>query len=496
MRHLAILLAAAGAMHAAIIKGIIVENQTGKVLARTLVTLQPIPGSTGVSGSVRTDRYGSFAFLELPAGAYVIHATRRGFMPAQFGQKNWRAAGQPVVVEKEQSLFLNIRLARFASISGTVMDENDVGMAEHEVVAMSNTRPPRMLAKAQADDRGMYRISGLVPGSYLIRTIGRIYEDGAYVPTFYRETQRTEEAAPVEAILDAETSEIKVRPAPGKLYNIGGQVIVTPPVPMTITLVSDVGRETLTSTGAFQFYAKAAGPYEIWVEVIGGTRGAYVPVSLEHEMTDMKIAVFPMANLFFEFTNPQGSRLADTRGIKIQARRVDLAGEGETETLKMNGTSASVLQGRWQFMLAPAQGYVATDFRGPRGERPEGGRADGWNEVTITNSSSIRFVMSDKPASLTGAVTIGANDPAVGAPVYLEAYDETTRKRVVELRSTRTDVRGKYRFDGLVPGTYRVVSTFEYNAPATADIDTMRPKAVKLEEGREAQEDLEVFVIR
>ena len=97
---------------------------------------------------------------------------------------------------------------------------------------------------------------------------------------------------------------------------------------------------------------------------------------------------------------------------------------------------------------------------------------------------------------MTGAVTIGANDPAVGAPVYLEAYDETTRKRVVELRSTRTDVRGKYRFDGLVPGTYRVVSTFEYNAPATADIDTMRPKAIKLEEGREAQEDLEVFVIR
>ena len=131
-----------------------------------------MPGSAGPSGSVRTNTYGMFEFLDLPAGAYLITAARRGFMPAQYGQKNWRAAGQPVVLDKDQSTFLSIRLPRFSSISGVIVDENDVGLPEHEVVAMSNTRPPRMMAKAQADDRGMYRISGLDPGSYLVRTLG------------------------------------------------------------------------------------------------------------------------------------------------------------------------------------------------------------------------------------------------------------------------------------------------------------------------------------
>ena len=183
-----------------------------------------------------------FEFIDLPAGAYLITAARRGFMPAQYGQKNWRAAGQPVVLDKDQSTFLSIRLPRFSSISGVIVDENDVGLPEHEVVAMSNTRPPRMIAKAQADDRGMYRISGLDPGSYLVRTLGRAYEEGGYLPTFYRETARVDEAGMVETMVDQETTNVKVRPFPGKLYTISGNVMTNPPGAIaTVTLVSDVG---------------------------------------------------------------------------------------------------------------------------------------------------------------------------------------------------------------------------------------------------------------
>ncbi|MEO8592932.1 MAG: carboxypeptidase-like regulatory domain-containing protein [Candidatus Solibacter sp.] len=500
MRHLLVLLVAAGAIHSAIIKGSVAENQTGKALARTLVTLQPLPGTPGPSGSVRTDTYGMFAFLDLPAGGYLVHAARRGFMPAESGQKNWRAAGQPIMVEKEQSIVLNIRLTRYSSVSGVIVDENDVGLPAHEVVAMTNTRPPRMVAKAQADDRGMYRISGLEPGNYLVRTIGRTYEDGGYLPTFYRETMRTEEAVSVDAVLDTESTNVKVRPLPGRLFNISGQVIHSSPGPVTVTLVSDVEREIVTTNGNFQFFAKAPGPYELLCEIQANgsapAQGAYVPMALERDMTGMRVLLLPMTAVGFGFQTTQGARFTDTSGIKMLARRVDLAGEGETETLKFSGTSASVLPGRWQFMLEPSPAYVATDFRGPRGERPEVNRADGWNEVTINKNSFIGYTLSTRPAGITGSVTVGANDPAPGVPVYLEAYDEVTRKRVLELRSTRTDLRGKYSFQGLAPGSYRVVSTFEYRSPATGDIDTMRPKVVTLEEGREQQQDLELWIMR
>jgi len=496
-----VFLAAAGAMHAAIIKGSVVENQTGKALARTLVTIQPLPGTQGPSGSVRTNTYGMFEFIELPAGGYVVHAARRGFMPAQYGQKNWRAAGQPVIVDKEQAVFLNVRLNRFSSISGMIVDENDVGLPEHEVIAMSNARPPRMLQKAQADDRGIYRISGLDPGTYLVRTLGRPFEDGGYLPTFYRETARVEEAGTVDAVLDSETTNIKVRPLPGRLFNISGQVYAPRDVTATVTLVSDSGRESLTTGAAFQFFAKAPGPYEILVEAPAGRYtpplGAYAPISLEqHDMTDMRINLLPMAGVSFNFQNTQGGRIVDTGGIRIQYRRVDLAGEAPVETLKLANGSAGLLPGRWQVMLAPSPAYVATEFRGPRGERSEGNRADGWNEFTVTGPTPVRFVLSSKPGSITGSVTMGANDPAPGVPVFLEAYDEVNRKRVVDLRDTRTDLRGKYSFTGLAPGTYRVVSTFEYQSPLTSDIDAMRPKVITVEEGRELQLDLDLWSIR
>ena len=225
MCKLLVLLTAAGAIQAAIIKGTVVENETGKVLARTLISIQPIPGTQGPSGSVRTNTYGAFEFIDVPAGGYVIRAARRGFMPAAYGQKNWRAAGQPVFVDKDQAVNLMLRLNRFSSISGVVVDENDVGLPEHEVIAMSNTRPPRMLQKAQADDRGVYRIAGLEPGTYLVRTLARQFEDGGYVPTFHRETARVEEAGTVDTVLDSETTNIKVQSAAREaLHDFGGGV--------------------------------------------------------------------------------------------------------------------------------------------------------------------------------------------------------------------------------------------------------------------------------
>jgi|GEM_PF-1390073 len=150
-----VFLLAGGALQAAIIKGSVVENQTGKALARTLVSIQPLPGGAGPTGTVRTNSYGMFEFVDLPAGGYLIQAARRGFMPAQYGQKNWRAAGQPVVLDKDQSTFLSIRLARFSSISGIIVDENDLTAAPRIVAAQEGrvllTRGDRAYARGQGD---------------------------------------------------------------------------------------------------------------------------------------------------------------------------------------------------------------------------------------------------------------------------------------------------------------------------------------------------------
>src|SRR4051812_30064580 len=110
MRNWFVLLCAGGALQAAIIKGTVVENQSGKPLARTQISIKPVPGSAGPSVTARTNTYGSFEIANLPAGSYLLQAARRGFMPVQYGQKNWRASGTPIVLDAEQSTYLYVRM--------------------------------------------------------------------------------------------------------------------------------------------------------------------------------------------------------------------------------------------------------------------------------------------------------------------------------------------------------------------------------------------------
>ena len=59
-----------------------------------------------------------------------------------------------------------------------------------------------------------------------------------------------------------------------------------------------------------------------------------------------------------------------------------------------------------------------------------------------------------------------------------------------------TGTGGQYQFDGLAPGAYRLLSTFEYQSPDAAAMDAARAAIVKAEEGRTVVQDLELYVIR
>src|SRR5262249_28057122 len=137
----------------------------------------------------------------LAAGPYFVTASRRAFAPLQYGQKGWKSSGIPVAVGNAAETILKIPLPRYGAITGRIVDENDVGLPEQEVIAYRNTRPPVMVAKGVTDDRGVYRIFGLEPGAYLVRSATKMYEDGGYLPTFYKDTQTPDSARPVEVVL-------------------------------------------------------------------------------------------------------------------------------------------------------------------------------------------------------------------------------------------------------------------------------------------------------
>lgn len=63
------------------LRGTVMERQTGRPLARALVAVHPVTGSAGATRSVRTNLAGVFEFPPIPAGAYIVTVSRKGFAP-------------------------------------------------------------------------------------------------------------------------------------------------------------------------------------------------------------------------------------------------------------------------------------------------------------------------------------------------------------------------------------------------------------------------------
>jgi hypothetical protein len=442
--RLALLAAWSLALHAAAIRGVVVEDAGGRPLARSLVVVQPIAGTNAVPQSVRADHNGQFELASLPAGAYLVLASRRGFAPAQYGQKRWKGSGVPVVLAAAGAAEIELRLKRFGSIAGTVLDQNDVGLPDHEVVVYRNTRPPSLVARVQTDDRGMYQFLGLEPGSYLVRTVGKEYDEGSYLPTFSRQTMHLTEAYTAEVQLDAETGHMDIRPFPGRLYPVRGRLIAAKPGPVTVTLISDVGSLSVSTdkSGEFAFPPVPPGQYELYAS--GRGTAAYEAISVDRGR-DFPLSLGPLPELTLKLADPDG-RPVEPQAVQVLIRHRDLASVGAPQTLHAPVTLAP---GRWELELAPSPSYYAAGFSGGRG-----GRADGWNEVELAGAhAEFGFVLSAHPAAVHGAVADGGRAVA-GVPVYLEADG-------LEPRMTRTDTSGQYEFYGLAPGPYRVLASFD-----------------------------------
>jgi hypothetical protein len=478
-RALALLTLAAASLHAAVIRGTVVENFTGKLLTRALVVLQPLGATPGEERTARTGRLGGFEF-NVPAGVYLLKASRRGFLPIEYGQKRWNSAGEPIVLEESASTFLNIRLPRYGAVSGTVVDENEIGLPDHDVSVYRATKPPELIRQDKTDDRGQYRIGGLTPGKYLVRTGGGRYEDGSYLPTFSRETAKLDDAQLAEVFLEQQTDHIDIRPLPGQTYNLSVGITTDPPhLPVTLTLASPMGRRTVQVVDAHTFTGLAPGDYEVYAET---------PPDSPHQGAWQRVQVPGRGATLLAEPAIAIPITGDSRdkGV-LWVRRRDLAGPGQVEIVP--GQGAELVVGRWEILPRPPDGFHVSNVYGGMMVRRD--RLDGWNEVSIARYSRPQIRIAGGAASVRGTVK-----DAPYAPVYLEAYDPQNRARVGELWIARADAQGRYRFENLGPGAYRILATFEYLAPETEIFDLANAAGLTVDAHGAVARDLDLWVIR
>ena len=502
MHRILILLAAALSLQAGTIQGVVLEHASGRPLSRTVVRLQPVTTSGSSKGqpqlATRAGRSGQFVFPSVAPGSYLLTAMRDGYFPAAYGQRLPIGHGTPIEIAADSNLFAELRLRHKGALTGRVLDENGVGAAGVAVVAYRARLPLRSSGSATSDDRGVFRIHGLEPGKYWVRSAAHTLDDGSgWLPTFGSQAREVREARVHQVTVDADTADTDVIPEPGALFRLSGIITCDSLGPVVVTLSSETGRRRTQTQCSYpyQFEGLAPGPYEVFAKLQDAPPSGFLELYVDHDTDAANVQVLQLPAVDIEVRRVGSNSSADIP-VTLIGRRQDVS---ETEAAQeISGRHVTLAPGHWEFRArAPAGQYVesiASLRSAPR--RPwKVERASDWFDVYIEPrvNSRIRIAVSDQSGQITGRVMAdGKTVPA--APVFLWPVAESTRRSVGGSLQLLTDTEGRFRFDSLPPGDYRMLASFDVNEIDEDLIEMSRAGVVRAGASQTATVDLPLWV--
>jgi hypothetical protein len=204
-----------------------VISDDGQPVSNARISASALGGTNQPARSTSTDAEGNFRFADLPRGVYSLFATSPGYVSTSTFVP---ASERPIYRIGDTA---TITMVKGGVITGAVTDAGGIAIpsltirairvrdAEGKLVAPSATARDR-----NTDDRGIYRIYGLVPGSYVVMATspnrsGQPSEHDGKAPTFHPSSTRdTASEVTVRSGEEAGNIAIRFRAEPG--YVISG----------------------------------------------------------------------------------------------------------------------------------------------------------------------------------------------------------------------------------------------------------------------------------
>jgi hypothetical protein len=476
------------------IGGVIKSAADDKPLARARVVA--IADVLPEPRAVITDPDGKYLFPDLPAGAYIITATRTGYAPQTYGQGR-TATGTPVTVTSTQQLAgIDMALAPGGLIVGRILDEDGTPFAGAVVEALvTRSEGGRdtlfSMATSQTDDRGEFRLFGLAPGQYYVsaqdpafRSVSSAKGIQHYSPTYYPGTPFADQAKTINVTGagNPPRAEFRIKLVPparvsGQLTAFDGRQLLSGAVimsPLEGEGVPMVPPEDISiqPDGRFSFGQVVPGRYQIrargQTDAAGGALFAVFSTEvIGNDIDGIRMTLRPGAIL-------DGSVILETRHgtkppvmstLRVRAPFVDgnSFGDALTGTVQADGSYAirGIMTGAHQIALegVPApwvlksvtlHGADITDLELDVAERQQ------FHDVRIT--------ITDAGSEVSGIVQNARDLPVANMGVMVFAkvplfWMRTNRR----MRMTYTDREGRFSVPGLPAG--------EYLAIASASID-------------------------
>lgn len=234
----------------ALIAGQVVDASTGRGLGETVVTLSmtSVPGTVPSSPAARegsalkviTDSTGRFVFTALAKGRYTLTSSRPGYTPGSHGKLAPRGPSAPIdLADGERLMNVRILIWRHSVVTGRVVDEAGEPVVGVEVSALRRTSNAGRggFGAGHAgitDDRGIYRLSSLEPGVYLVAVLSKSVTVPAATLDAYFRTSGSDQSELRAAILGV--TNVIASPGSREIQQVGSQVLVlgqrapTPPM--------------------------------------------------------------------------------------------------------------------------------------------------------------------------------------------------------------------------------------------------------------------------
>lgn len=156
-----------------LIRGTVLDADSGKPLPKTRVFAKPRPDTAKPSILHWTDQQGAFCFERLDPGVYEVVVDRPGYIAALYGARPGGEQGMLLTVDGETELpLLTLKLTRSATIAGIVLDANgeprEGAHVELDRKGWDKGWSPDWAGFMDTDDRGAFRFPLLAPGTYYV----------------------------------------------------------------------------------------------------------------------------------------------------------------------------------------------------------------------------------------------------------------------------------------------------------------------------------------
>jgi Carboxypeptidase regulatory-like domain len=433
--------------------GHVYVGETGVPDIRATVSLQAESfGGHNRVGQIETDENGGFRFdnVKYAGDVYWLSIEQPGFLPEY-------------VLHVEPGRAVTVRLRRSATISGRVLGADGKGITKAvvEIAALSYTYgavslQPVSKGFAYSDDHGNWRIPGLAPGSYYLRTSC----DG-YDTVLYPDASGLDGANRIELREGSEMEGLEFRLRRAPRFSLEGQLIdseIEAPAQAkflraySADLIAGTFVDGAVRSGEFRLEGLKPGRYFLNFEWLGATNNV------------VRSAIFPVE---VGDADQQGLVLRVARRTKV-AGRLDAAGHklpcclsvyleptSATVRAKIGGSgSGSNVASDGSFKIA---GVEAGEYR-VRVQSGEPSRFFVREPVLIVDghapATGVNLKLDFSAGTVAGRALDQAGVPISGAVVVLQSIEPEKLTNDLYRRVYGASPAGSYSITDVVPGDY------------------------------------------